>query len=326
MRATILSLFLIPFFLFAVDIKRYDFTVAADGTGDFTTVQDAINAVPDFRKKETKIFIKNGTYREKIIVPGSKQFVTLIGEDKFRTVISYDDYAQKKNRFGEEMGTSGSATFYCYGDDFTAINLSFENVSGPVGQAVAAWIAGDRNLFLHCRFLGFQDTLYTYGKGARQFYFQCYIEGTVDFIFGSSTAWFEDCELHCKNSGYITAAATPEQADFGYIFNNCKVTGNKDTKSFYLGRPWRPYAKVIFMNCNLPEFIESKGWHNWGKESNEKTAYFAEYNSKGAGSMSQSRVKWSHILTDREVKNITIPHIFKDWTPNLSFDSVSDGR
>jgi pectinesterase len=185
---------------------------------------------------------------------------------------------------------------------------------------VAAWISGDRNLFLNCRFLGFQDTLYTFGKGTRQLYYQCYIEGTVDFIFGGSTAWFENCELHCKNKGYITAASTPEQVDFGYIFNNCNITGNKDTKTFYLGRPWRPYAKVIFMHCNLPQFIDDKGWHNWGKESNEKTAYFAEYKNKGAGSVSQNRVKWSRLLTDREADSLNFQRVFKDWVPTLTFD------
>ncbi|WP_293946615.1 MULTISPECIES: pectinesterase family protein [unclassified Sphingobacterium] len=320
MRAIILFLFSLPIMLFASAAKNYDFVVAKDGSGDFQTIQEAINAVPDFRKNETTIYVKIGQYQEKIIIPASKQHITLIGEDKFKTTISYNDYAQKKNRFGEEMGTSGSASFYSYGEDFTAINLTFENSSGPIGQAVSAWICGDRSLFIHCRFLGFQDTLYTYGKGARQLYYQCYIEGTVDYIFGSSTAWFEQCELHCKNSGYITAASTPADIDYGYIFNNCKITGNQDSKSFYLGRPWRPYAKVIFMHCQLPEFIEGAGWHNWGKESNEKTAFFAEYKNTGAGSLSQNRVKWSHQLTDTTADNLDLHRVFKDWTPNLSLD------
>lgn len=266
MRTTILSLFLIPFFLLASEVKSYGFV-------------------------------------------GSKPFVTLVGEEKFTTIVSYDDDAQKKNWLGEDMGASRSASFYCHGDEFMAINLSFKNGSGRVGQAVAAWISGDRNVFINCRFLGFQDTLYTFGKGVRQLYYQCYIEDTVDFIFGGSTAWFENYELHCKNRGYITAASTPGQVDFGYIFNNCNVTGNKDTKSFYLGRPWQSYAKVIFMHCNLPKFIEGKDWHNWDKEPNEKTAYFAEYKNRGAGSVSQNRVKWSRLLTVREADSLNFQRV-----------------
>jgi pectinesterase len=287
--------------------------VAHDGSGDFTKVQDAIDAVPSFRKEVTTIFIHSGVYKEKIIIPAPKQNVKLLGEDLLHTIITYDDYASKKNQFGEEIGTSGSASFYCLGDGFAAENITFENSSGPVGQAVAVWIAADKASFTHCRFLGFQDTLYTWGKATRQYYDQCYIEGTVDFIFGSSIAWFEDCEIHCKKNGYITAASTPETSLYGYIFNNCTITGASDVGKIYLGRPWRPYAKVIFMNCYLPDFITAEGWHNWGKESNEQTAYYAEYNNQGPGSLSQNRVKWSHQLSPEDVANIDIQHVFGDW-------------
>lgn len=320
MRAIILSVFLFPVFLFAFTAKSYDFIVAKDGSGDFRTIQEAINAVPDFRKKETVIYIKKGLYQEKITIAGNKQHLTLIGEDRFETIISYNDYAQKKNRFGEEIGTSGSASFYSYGSGLTAINLTFENSSGPIGQAVAAWIAGDCSRFIHCRFLGFQDTLYTYGKGARQFYYQCYIEGTVDYIFGSSTAWFEQCELHCKDSGYITAASTPENIAYGYIFNNCKITGTQHSNNFYLGRPWRPHAKVIFMRCYLPPFIRPEGWHNWNNESNERTAYFAEYRNHGPGALSQSRVKWAQQLPTNEADMIDFKQVFNDWQPNITIE------
>lgn len=318
MKTILLSLLLLPLFVFASTAKGYDFVVAKDGSGDFQTVQEAIYAVPDFRKNETTIYIKNGKYDEKVIIPGSKQHITIIGEDKFRTILSYADYAQKKNLFNEEMGTSGSASFYSYGEDFKAINITFENSAGPVGQAVAAWISGDRSIFIHCRFLGFQDTLYTYGKGARQFYYQCYIEGTVDFIFGSSTAWFEQCELHCKNNGYITAASTPEQVDYGYIFNHCKITGSPSRKNVYLGRPWRPYAKVIFMQCELPDFIPAEGWHNWNNPANEGTAYFAEYKNTGKGALSQNRVNWAHQLTAQSAENINFQRVFRDWTPQIT--------
>ncbi|MGJ1264244.1 pectinesterase family protein [Sphingobacterium spiritivorum] len=298
--------------------RSYDYIVAQDGSGQFKTVQEALNAVPDFRKTVTTIYIKNGIYKEKLILAGSKQNVRLIGEQVEKTILTYDDFAQRKNTFGEEKGTSGSSSVYLYGDGFVAENITFQNSAGPVGQAVAVWVASDRAVFSNCRFLGFQDTLYTYGKGSRQYYYNCYIEGTVDYIFGSSTAWFEECELYCKNSGYITAASTPDTVAYGYVFNKCRVTGDKDTKRFYLGRPWRPYAKVIFMNTQLPAFIASEGWHNWGKESNEQTVLYAEYNNTGAGSLSQNRVKWSHQLSEDEAKKVTLEAVFKDWNPLLS--------
>jgi len=297
----------------SASIYAYDFVVAQGGSGDFTKIQEAIDAVPAFRKNATTIFIKKGIYKEKIILASPKENIRLIGEDKFNTILTYDDYAQKKNAFGEDIGTSGSSSFYCLGDGFTAENITFENSSGPVGQAVAIWVGSDRATFVNCRFLGFQDTLYTYGKGARQFYYQCYIEGTVDFIFGSSTAWFESCELHCKRKGYITAASTPQTSSFGYIFNNCKITGSPDVDRFYLGRPWRPYARVIFMNCGMPGFIVPEGWHNWGKTSNEHTAYYAEYNNSGEGSLTQHRVAWSHQLNREEYTQITLSTVFGDW-------------
>lgn len=291
----------------------YDFVVAQDGSGNFETVQEAIDAVPSFRKNVTTIFVKNGIYKEKIVLAEPKQYIKIIGEDKLKTVLTYDDFAQKRNVFGEEIGTSGSSSFYCVGEGFIAENITFENSAGPVGQAVAIWVGADKATFINCRFLGFQDTLYTYGKGARQLYVDCYIEGTVDYIFGSSTAWFEGCELHCKKAGYITAASTPETSAHGYIFNNCVITGSVDTERFYLGRPWRPYAKVVFMHCDLPAFIVPEGWHNWGKESNEQTAFYAEYQNKGAGALSQSRVKWSRQLTDEEAQKLSLATVFGDW-------------
>ncbi|WP_443937506.1 pectinesterase family protein [Pedobacter sp. MW01-1-1] len=292
-----------------------DYTVAADGSGNFKTVKEAIDAVPDFRNKPTVIYIKNGSYKEKLILPASKKNVKFIGEDQHKTILTYDDYAQKQNAFGEAKGTSGSASFYIYGEGFSAENLTFENSSGPVGQAVAVWAGGDKISFLNCRFLGFQDTLYTYGSNSRQFYKNCYIEGTVDFIFGSSTAWFDNCTLYCKKAGYITAASTADTTKFGYVFNKCKIIGEAGSNSFYLGRPWRPYAKVVFLQCELPDFIHPAGWNNWGKESNEKTAYYAEYQNKGKGAHPDKRASWSHQLTHEEAKTYHLENVFKGWIP-----------
>ncbi|WP_437919476.1 pectinesterase family protein [Sphingobacterium sp. LRF_L2] len=299
---------------------EYDIVVAKDGTGDFVSIQAAIDAVPAFRKKVTTIFVKKGIYKEKVILAEPKQNIRIVGEDKYTTILTYDDYAQKKNTFGEDLGTSGSSSFYCTGEGFRAENISFQNSSGPVGQAVAIWVAADKAVFINCRFLGFQDTLYTYGKGARQLYLNCYIEGTVDYIFGSSTAWFEQCELHCKGSGFITAASTPESSRFGYVFNRCQITGDEDVKKFYLGRPWRPYAKVIVMNSSLPYFIADEGWNNWGKASNEETVSFSEFNNVGEGALSQSRVKWMKILSKEDVESVSVSSVFGDWAIDLLAD------
>lgn len=291
----------------------YDLIVAKDGSGDYSTVQQAIDAVPSFRAKQTKIYIKNGIYKEKIVLSEIKKNIVLIGEDKFHTILTYDDYAQRNNSFNEPIGTSGSATFYAIGDGFVAHNITFENTAGPVGQAVAIWVGADKALFYNCRFLGFQDTLYTYGKGVRQLYLACYIEGTVDFIFGSSTAWFEDCEIHCKKKGYITAASTPQDVLYGYVFNACKITGAADVKEFYLGRPWRPYAKVLFAKCELPSFILDSGWHNWNNVDNEATVYFAEYQNYGTGARTNNRVTWSVQIRDEINMQQLKEDFFGDW-------------
>ena len=241
LRSTILIIFLfftLPLILIAqTSPLKYDFVVAQDGIGNFKSVQGAINAVPDLRKNRTFIFIKNGTYKEKLTLAPNKTNVSFIGESVEKTILTYDDYAQKKNMFGENIGTSGSSSFFIYGDGFIAENITFENSSGPVGQAVAARIDGDQVSFKNCRFLGFQDTLYPHGEKSRQYYLKCYIEGTVDFIFGWATAVFDSCTIFGKLSGYFTAASTLPETKYGFVFLNCKITGNALADSFYLGRP-----------------------------------------------------------------------------------------
>ncbi|HEY3405213.1 MAG TPA: pectinesterase family protein [Ohtaekwangia sp.] len=305
-----LLFFISPFTVAA----QYDFVVAQDGSGDFRTVQEAFNAVPDFRKNTTTILLKKGIYKEKLVLAGSKTNVKLVGEDPQKTVITYDDYASKKNRFGEEMGTTGSTTFYVFGDGFTAENITFENSSGPVGQAVAVRVDGDKVMFVNCRFLGFQDTLYPHGEMSRQYYKDCYIEGTVDFIFGWSTVLFENCTIFCKKeSGYVTAASTLDTTPVGFVFRNCKITGDAPAASWYLGRPWRPFAKTVFINCYLDKHIKPEGWHNWDKPDAEKTSYYGEYNSTGPGANATARVAWSHQLTETEAARYSREAIFGDW-------------
>ncbi|WP_167615913.1 pectinesterase family protein [Maribellus sediminis] len=309
----ILLIILILFSFSAKLLLAYDFIVAKDGSGDFTTVQEAIDAVPDFRKNRTTIFIKAGVYKEKLVLAASKTNVTFIGEDLEKTILTYDDFASKKNRFGEEMGTTGSTSFYIFGDGFIAENITFENSAGRVGQAVAVRVDGDMVAFKNCRFLGNQDTLYPHGEKSRQYYLNCYIEGTVDFIFGWSTAVFNKCTIFCKDHGYVTAPSTLEETEYGFVFLNCKISGDAPEHSFYLGRPWRPYGKSVFILCELGGHIKPEGWHNWGDPNKEKTAYFAEYKNTGPGAAARKRVEWAHELSNVEAEKYTPETILGEW-------------
>jgi pectinesterase len=306
---------LVSFFLIssAVIAGDYHFVVAADGAGDYRTVQEAINSVPDFRKNETVIFIKKGTYKEKLILPGSKTNVVFIGEERETTILTFDDFASKKNRFGEEIGTTGSTSFYVFGDGFRAENITFENSAGHVGQAVAVRIDGDQVVFINCRFSGFQDTLYPHGEKSHQYYRNCIIEGTVDFIFGWSTAVFDRCTIICKDHGYITAPSTNEGTIYGFVFLDCKISGDAPEASFYLGRPWRPYARSAFLRCEMGKMIKPEGWHNWNKPEAEKTTFFAEYKNIGSEASRNQRVIWSHQLSDDEASVYTPENILGEW-------------
>jgi pectinesterase len=314
MRILLITLFSFLSLLVLGQELKPDFVVSSTGDGDFKTVQEAFNAVPDFRKNITTIFVRNGVYREKLVLARSKSNVRLIGEDKEKTVLVYDDFAAKKNRFGEEIGTSGSASFYVFADDFTAENITFENSAGRVGQAVAVRIDGDRVAFYNCRFLGNQDTLYPFGEKSRQYYYNCYVEGTVDFIFGWSTAVFERCTIYCKEgTGYITAASTLQDREYGFVFLNCTLTGNAAAETYYLGRPWRPFAKTVFIDCFMDKHIRKEGWHNWNKPDAEKTSYYGEALSRGPGARMEERVSWSHILTEVEISRYKLENIMGDW-------------
>lgn len=300
--------------------KGYDFVVAADGSGDFTTIQAAINAVPDYRKeKPTKILIRKGIYKEKVVIAQSKEKVQLIGEKG--VVITYDDYASKPNIFGDNKGTSGSASIYIFSPDFLAENITFENASGPVGQAVACHVGGDRAMFRRCRFLGFQDTLYTFGVNTREYYEDCYIEGTVDFIFGKATAVFNRCELHSLGAGFLTAPATPEECQYGYVFYDCKLTAAPEVAegSVWLSRPWRPHGKAVFIRCEMGKHIHPEGFHDWGKPANQHTAYYAEYKCYGEGADTSKRAVWGHQLSN--IDDYDIYEILKGddgWNPLAS--------
>ena len=298
--------------------------VAKDGSGEFTTIQEAVDATRDLGPGEVLIQIKNGIYHEKLVIPSWKHQLTLRGESKDGVVIENDDYSGKMNeQTGNEYNTFTSYTVLVTGDDITIENLTIKNSSCGEGQAVALHVEGDRFIISDANILGCQDTVYAAKEGSRQYYLNCTIEGTTDFIFGEATALFDNCEIRSLKNSYITAAATPENQPFGFVFRNCTLTATEEAKEVFLGRPWRPFAKTVFLNTNMGGHIIAEGWHHWpGDEmfpDKEKTAYYAEYGSFGEGSSAEERIGWSHQLTIEEASQYTIEKIFHQkskWNPN----------
>lgn len=291
-----------------------EIVVTKDGSGDYTKVQDALNAVPVGNKKTITIYIKNGVYKERLALDSLKDFVTLIGQDKDKTILTYDNHTGTILPDGDTVNTWTSASFFILANHFKAQNITFENNAGfTAGQAVAVFAKGDQLSFNNYRFVGFQDVLFCSGTGSRQYYKDCYIEGTTDFIFGPSTAVFHDCHIHSRKNSHITAASTPKEIKYGFVFINCKLTADTTVNKVTLGRPWRPYASVAYIKCTMGSHITPEGWDNWRKESNEKTARYAEYKSTGGNEA--TRVKWSRQLTDKEAKEYSLKTIFGDWNP-----------
>ena len=292
--------------------------VARDGTGQFRNIADAIEVCRAFMEYHKVIFVKRGTYKEKLVIPQWLTHIEICGEDRDNTVITWDDHANiLYPPTGKAMGTFRTYTLKIDGSYITLKNITVENNAARLGQAVALFTTGDKLTFLNCRFLGHQDTIYTGNARSRQYFKDCYIEGTTDFIFGPATAWFENCDIFCKADSYITAASTPEDVAFGYVFNNCRITADQQVSKVYLGRPWRDYGYTLFMNCELPRQIRPEGWHHWQKER-EKTARYMEYNNRGEGAATSQRVSWSRQLTKKEAQQITLEKVFSlndTWTP-----------
>jgi pectinesterase len=285
--------------------EKYDITVDRNGRGDFRTIQEAVESIRAFDPNGTvTVFIREGVYKEKLILPTHVCNVKLIGESRDKTVINYDDHANIN-----KMGTFRTYTFLIQGNDITLENLTIENSAQPLGQAVALHLEGDRIIIRNCRLLGNQDTVYTGRENCRQYFENCYIEGTTDFIFGPSTCWFENCEIHCKKNSYITAASTPSTILFGYIFNRCTITLAEGITEVYLGRPWRPFAMTVFLHCALPEGIVFAGWDNWRNPENEKTARYGEYNNSGKGADTSRRISWAKQLSDQEAAVYTLENV-----------------
>jgi len=307
----------------------YDAVVSADGSGTHTTVQAAIAAAPENSSRPFTILLKPGKYEGQIIVPKNKRSLRLVGEELENTILTYGLNVQETNA-ATDLRFKGTGVIVL-ADDFHAENVTFENMSGDHGQALALRVDGDRAGFKHCRLLGWQDTLMV--NNGRQYFTNCYIEGRVDFIYGSAATVFDHCEIHSKNGGHVTAANTPQDHPFGFVFMDCKLTGDpaawvNPTNAAAaklarkpmadLGRPWRPYASVTYLNCEMGDHIKPEGWNNWGNPTNELTARYAEYNSTGLGANPEKRVKWSKQLTKEEAAKITVESVLGGsdaWNP-----------
>ncbi|MEO6253937.1 MAG: pectinesterase family protein [Ferruginibacter sp.] len=289
---------------------KYVFTVAKDGSGDYKYIQDAIDAMRVYPLASITLHIKNGVYTEKIELPADNTDVIFIGESVDKTIINFNDYSGRG-----KLTTFTSYTAKISGNRFRAENITFTNSAGPVGQALALYVNADKAVFKNCRFLGNQDTIFLTGESSRQYFEDCYIEGTTDFLFGPATAVFRNCRIHCKANSYITAANTTPGKKFGFVFMDCKITADSSINKVFLGRPWRAYSQTVFMHCDLPKQIATEGWNNWGNTENEKTVFYAEYKNTGPGSNTSGRVKWAKQLTDKEAKEYSLENIFNGWIP-----------
>lgn len=335
-QSSLTSLFLCVlcvFFVFIVvnnkvlaqEIGPTELTVALDGSGGYTTIQEAIHACRDLGSAQVTILIKNGIYKEKLVIPSWKSAISLVGEDRDHTIITYDDYSGKENpQAGEPGAKPNLSTFTSYtlliqGNDIVLENLTIQNTAGRVGQAVALHIEGDRVKVKNCNITGNQDTLLVTRDGSRQYFKDCYIEGTTDFIFGEATALFVNCTIKSLSNSFITAASTREHTPFGFVFQHCKLIAGSEATKVYLGRPWRPFARTVFLHCELGSHIRAEGWDPWSGDAmfpdKDKTAFYAEYKNSGPGADSSQRVAWSKQLSKQEAKEYTLKNIFRGWNP-----------
>jgi pectinesterase len=298
------------------NLNAYDFVVSKDGSTPYRSLQEVLNQIPSGNLRPYKIFIKKGVYHEVITIDASKSKITLVGENENNTFLQFDNHAGVVLPNGDTLNTWTCASVFVYGNDFQAQHLSFSNQAGfNAGQAVALRVEGNRASFINCRMLGFQDVLFLSGNGVKQYFKDCYIEGTTDFIFGASTVLFENCHIHSKKNSHVTAAATNSIIPFGFVFKNCKLTADSLINKVSLGRPWTPTASVTYMNCWLGAHIISEGWNNWKNPANESTVRYFEYNSSGPGANPAKRVPWAKQLTDEQANILTTEKILGNWRP-----------
>ena len=306
--------------LIAADLKP-DTVVALDGSGQYTSLNDAIAKAPmntDPAAAPWVILVKAGTYKERIYVQRERGNLRIVGENRDTTIVAYDLHANLPGPDGKPIGTFRTPTVYIDGDGMTWENITLANTAGPVGQALALRADGDRLTFRNCKFLGWQDTILV--NRGRHYFVDCYIEGHVDFIFGAATVYFERCHLHALKDGYLTAASTPKDAAYGYVFADGKITGADGVKT-YLGRPWREFAQTIFLRTEMSAVVRAEGWHNWGKPKAEQTTFYAEYGSTGPGANDAARVKWAKPLTAEQATALTVQQVLAGadgWDPTKS--------
>jgi pectinesterase len=284
--------------------------------GRYKTVQQALDAIPCNNNQPVTIFIKKGIYQEVVTVDARKHFVRLVGEQRDSTVLTFNNHAGTRLPNGDTLNTWTCASFFVYGNDFSASNLTFQNDAGfTAGQAVAVRVEGNRARFINCRMVGNQDVLFLSGSGVKHYLRGCYIEGTTDFIFGAATAVFVDCHIHSKKNSHVTAASTNSVIPYGFVFLNCRLTADSNINKVSLGRPWSPTASVTYINCWMGKHIIAEGWNNWKNPANEATARYAEYNSSGPGANPGARATWARQLTDAAAARFTINNIFGTWKP-----------
>ncbi|AEH36781.1 pectinesterase family protein [Halopiger xanaduensis] len=287
---------------------EYDCVVDPDGSGDYERIQAAIDDAKSFPRERIAIFLKEGVYEEKVTVHSWNPKIDLIGESADGTVIAHDDHFERIDR-------GRNSTFFTYtlkvcGNDFRARNLTVRNDAGPEkGQAVALHVEADRAVFENCRFVGNQDTVYAAGEGSRQYFDDCYLEGTTDFVFGGATAVFDNCEVHSKADSYVTAASTPRTEPFGFVFDGCTLTAEPNVSEVYLGRPWRDHAHVTFLRSHMDDHILPAGWHDWSRPDVVDDVTYAEYENRGPGSRTDDRVPWSETLSPAEAERYAAENV-----------------
>lgn len=303
----------------SLPLRAVDATVAADGSGNYATVQEAINAAPQTTSAAQRwvILVKPGTYKERLYIQREKRFITLRGEKAAGTIVTYDLHANLKGPDDKPIGTFRTATVYVDADDFIFEDLTLENVCGPgTGQALAVSVNGDRTVFRRCRLLGWQDTVFT--NRGRHYWEDCEIAGHVDFIFGGGTDWFERCAIVCRKDGYITAASTPREQPTGFVFNRCRIRGEAAEVRTFLGRPWRDYAATVFLNCEMTPVVRPEGWNDWKKPERQLTSRYSEFGSTGEGAKPEARVAWAKPLGADDAAKLTVEAVLAGpdaWDP-----------
>lgn len=293
--------------------------VAKDGSGDFTSIQKAIEATKAYPLNRWVIFIKNGVYREQVRIPAWNPHVSLVGESREHTIIRFGSYFGQVNK--GRNSTFYTSTVSIEATDVICRHLTIENTAGPVGQAIALSVSADRCLIEDCTINGHQDTFFATGAYTHVYLKNCLISGTTDFLFGDATVLLSYCTILCKADSYIVAASTSKEQAFGFVLDHCRLHAVPGVKHVLLGRPWRPYARTVYLNTVMGDFIAPVGWDNWRSKANESTAYYGEYESRTGDAKGEthkeSRARWSHQLTQREADEYTPESILGKWIENL---------